>query len=300
MSQEYYQQLLNSQLNPAEFDERQRFPHDDILGKLGKILERTSFPPRMKRIIYQKAVEKKDASPFYILPKIHKPTIKARPITAQHSYCLSHLSGELSKLLNKEVAKIPAITTSSKQFVRQLESMRFPKNSVLLTYDIVNCYPSLNTNHMCAVLTEAFPHIFQPKPVLLEQVITTDHGQQLCGMQWEDIQTTQGHCNWYSSSSSLNQPIPLDHLQTYRIITNFRTYHPETIHRWWVRSRDWPRAWPQISGRIGTPYRTEDWIEDNHNYLKYRSCIPRCPSIQRQKMETREPLWPGYFHETNQ
>lgn len=126
MSEAEYNKLLFSQINEDSFTETPTFPFFEILRKIRETLVESHIPMRNHEDIMDYAKERRDACPFYVLPKIHKATVGARPITAQHSYLLSNLSTQLSNILNVEVRKLPAITLNSKQFVAQMENIRLP------------------------------------------------------------------------------------------------------------------------------------------------------------------------------
>lgn len=64
--------------------------------------------------IMEAAKEPKDPEVFCVIPKIRKPKIMARTITAAQYYVLSDLSGKWSRLLNEEVVQQPSITTNGK------------------------------------------------------------------------------------------------------------------------------------------------------------------------------------------
>lgn len=113
------------------------------------------------RAIMDNASRYKDPNKFYILPKVHKPTLKSRPITAQHSYVFSQLSKDLGTLLYREVQKISAITINSTQFINQLENIKLGDNVWFLKYDVERMYPSMDILDTITTLGREFPAIFR-------------------------------------------------------------------------------------------------------------------------------------------
>lgn len=160
MSPSVYQDLLASQVSEGVFAKVTGFPHGAVLSNLTQILNFCSIPKREGLGIYESACSHTKPAPFYVLPKIHKPTLKARPITAQHSYMLSHLSKKLTNVLNEVVIRLPAITINSRQVVNQLEHVRLPQDVVFLTYDVESLYPSIDIPDALRTLRDALPEIF--------------------------------------------------------------------------------------------------------------------------------------------
>ena len=105
-------------------------------------------------------------------PTIHKPTLAARPITAQHSYVLGQLSRLLSKQLNQVANNYRGIAINSKQVVNDLERMTFPPDCIFVTYDIVTLYPNIDIPDALHTLQQVLPHIFTPHNHLWHRVLS--------------------------------------------------------------------------------------------------------------------------------
>lgn len=65
--------------------------------------------------------DRKDPSTFYTIPKIHKPTLGDRPISATHSYMLVEPSSTLSSYLQMYVERHEEIAINTTHVFRQLE-----------------------------------------------------------------------------------------------------------------------------------------------------------------------------------
>lgn len=166
MEKSIYNHLLSTQLDPEDFKQVPSFPHLQIYHHLKRILAECGAPRTFAEKHLDYAKQHSEACPFYILPKIHKPSFKARPITAQHSYMLSELSRELAKILNQKCDGLPAIAKDSTQAIVELEHVRLPHDNsygsdiVLVTYDVEACCPSLNIADTLCVLLDAYPDVF--------------------------------------------------------------------------------------------------------------------------------------------
>ena len=157
-----YNSLLSKDMDDDSFEEVKTFPRNALLSQLKHVLNYCNAPPKIFKNIMDEATKHPDPSPLYVVPKIHKSTLKSRPITAQHSYIFTSLSKQLGKILYEEVLKIPAISINSKQTIRQLESRRLPNDCVLLTYDVERCYPSIDISDSLITLRKNYPAIFLP------------------------------------------------------------------------------------------------------------------------------------------
>lgn len=80
---------------------------------------------------------------FYIIPKIHKPVLKGRPIVAGHSWVTTPSSILLDKLLQPLLDYFPHILKDTLSLLRTLESIEFPQHCTLITSDITDLYTSI-------------------------------------------------------------------------------------------------------------------------------------------------------------
>lgn len=143
-----YNYFLNKNLAPPCFMPVDNFPHQEIMNRLRILLYGTKLFPNWCKDKWIKEAEKaEEPCPFYIIPKIHKSKLGARPITAQHSYMLKPISKELASALQREADAIPEIARDSKSVVQQLEALHLEhKNFVFMTYDVEACYPNIDIN----------------------------------------------------------------------------------------------------------------------------------------------------------
>lgn len=154
-----YNHLLNKNLAPPCFTPVTHIPHKDIVHALSTILNYTKvFSERRKKLWMTEANEATEPCPFYIIPKIHKRSIGARPITAQHSYMLKPISKELAAILQREADDIPEIARDSKTVVKQLEALNLlGKQFVMVTYDVEACYSNIDINDAIKTLYQHLP-----------------------------------------------------------------------------------------------------------------------------------------------
>lgn len=171
MRRDIYNHLLNKNLAPPSFARVTKFPHNRILADLRTLLEYKSIPIWKKERWISEADNAKEACPFYIGPKIHKPQLGARPITPQHSYMLAPISKHLAQILQQQADQIPVIARDSKTVVQQLEGLQLRgKTFVLMTYDIEKCYPTMDTNDAVKTLYDNIP-IMQCNGALLSTLL---------------------------------------------------------------------------------------------------------------------------------
>lgn len=92
---------------------------------------------------------------FYIIPKVHKPTIVGRPIVNCIDTFTSFTSKLLDKLLQPIMKRFPSYIKDSNELVLHLDSLKFDKNVLFFTADVVNLYPSIDINEGLISLEEA-------------------------------------------------------------------------------------------------------------------------------------------------
>ena len=87
------------------------------------------------------------AAKFYILLKMHKPTISGRPIVNCINTMTYHASKYLSNILNPIVAKLHTVVHSSLEALLKINDIKLARNNIdhysLLSADVKNLYPSI-------------------------------------------------------------------------------------------------------------------------------------------------------------
>lgn len=163
MSRDVYRRLMQRELSSDELQEVKNFPHSHILRLITLILSKSSIAKEESNRVLNAARKHTEPCSFYIIPKLHNKTLKSRPITAAHSYILNYLSRQLSNELMKVVKRYPAITVNRKQFVRQIEQIKIPKDYWLFPYDVSRMYPSIETQDAIRKLCAGLPNFFKYK-----------------------------------------------------------------------------------------------------------------------------------------
>jgi len=92
---------------------------------------------------------------FYILPKIHKPKFSGRPIVNCIETFTSFTSRLVDKLLQPIMKSFRTFIQDSNELILHLDSMKFQKDVVFFTADVVNLYPLIDINAGLTELTEA-------------------------------------------------------------------------------------------------------------------------------------------------
>lgn len=150
-----YRSLRDKHLKLPSFQRVSVFPHQDICRRLSNILKIENDTPGVLRLEWiQHARKATEPNNFYVIPKLHKPTLGTRPITAQHSYMLAPLSRRLAKVLQLKVDGIPEIARDSKSVMQQLVDLRIHEPCELVTYDVEQLYPSIDLKDAIRTLHE--------------------------------------------------------------------------------------------------------------------------------------------------
>ena len=153
-----YHALLMKQLNPSTFQKVTTFPHFGVMLRLQNILKiKGEVEEKTKEKWMDHANDAREPCPFYIIPKLHKPRLGSRPITAQHSYMLAPLSNALARVLQIEVNRHPDIAKDSKAVIQELEKFRATEQVTFVTYDVEQLYPSIDLNDAINTLRNALP-----------------------------------------------------------------------------------------------------------------------------------------------
>lgn len=92
----------------------------------------------------------------YCLPKLHKlpqvtreflPQLKGRLIVPSHSWLTHAPSVFMADVLNAACkSKFPYVLPDSRTLIRQLEGVQVPCSALLVTFDVVDMYPSINNS----------------------------------------------------------------------------------------------------------------------------------------------------------
>lgn len=80
---------------------------------------------------------------FFLLWKIHKPTLVSRPITPCRNYITTPASKWIDQLLQPVVKCLSTVTLDSISIIRIIETTKFPDSAVLASKDVTNLYPSI-------------------------------------------------------------------------------------------------------------------------------------------------------------
>ena len=154
-----YNHMVREHLDSDSFQKVPVFPQGVIIKRLENIvkIKTPEIALSVKNGWIAKAMEAKEPCPFYIIPKIHKPRISSRPITAQHSYMLSTVSKALTQVLQPISDQLDEIARDSKMVVQQLETREVPEDCVFLTYDIEKMYPTIDLRDAIATLEQHLP-----------------------------------------------------------------------------------------------------------------------------------------------
>lgn len=153
-----YNEMLREWLKQPNYVKMTVFPLQDILRRLGNIIRiKYAIPQHTNEKWMQKATEETKPAPFYCAPKIHEAKLGSRPISAQHSYILAHLSKQLADILLPVQKSLFGIKRDTKRAVEIIEPLKITDPFVFLTYDVKECYPSIPFTDAIQTLYDYIP-----------------------------------------------------------------------------------------------------------------------------------------------
>ena len=107
---------------------------------------------------------------FYVIPKIHKTPMVARPIVASHSYITRPLSIFVDELVKPEI-QMPTVLRDSSEWILLLENTVLPSsNCFLVTADVVSLYPNVDIKKALVGLDLLLREACAPETPLLVQL----------------------------------------------------------------------------------------------------------------------------------
>lgn len=112
-----------------------------------KLIDYLDDPKIVEKILLPGMVDEGKPAYFYMLPKIHKhPSVEMRPIVSNVNYITCAASTVLHHLLLPIVeTKVKWALNSSTQLLRQLDAMRVPEHTILVSADVTSLYPNIPT-----------------------------------------------------------------------------------------------------------------------------------------------------------
>ena len=96
---------------------------------------------------------------FYLIPKVHKPQLAGRPISANHSWIFKPFSIYLDKLLLPFISTTPSYLRNSGDLIPTLRSIIPSDDLWFVTGDVESLYPSINLQDLQSLLLLKFPLI---------------------------------------------------------------------------------------------------------------------------------------------
>jgi len=109
---------------------------------------------------------------IYLLPKIHKPVIKGRPIVASHSWTTTGISRLVDYILQPFVQTLTTVLKDSKQLILTLEKTRFYEHGTgsqdeihLLSADVESLYTNIDIEDGLAKLQTFLEQHITPKTI---------------------------------------------------------------------------------------------------------------------------------------
>lgn len=170
-------------------------PIEDIENTLRKIVERIKTrldnAGALNTKIITADIMKKTTNTFYILAKIHKPTLKIRPIITT----CNGITGGLSKWLDNELQPIMrnqhTYIKDSDQLKSDLSSITVEPGDVLITVDVVSMYPNVDLKRALAAIKTLLPDTEKSRAILSALRIVMDHNHfSFSDTNWKQLKGT--------------------------------------------------------------------------------------------------------------
>lgn len=120
-------------------------------GRMHKLLsdiikDFSFFLKKIAKFLLQIPISKASPCAFYLLPKIHKPTLVGRPICSYTGYFLEPASKLLHYLLLPVLLSQNNHLKDSLSLLRELQTLSLPRDCLLFTFDVESLYPSIPTD----------------------------------------------------------------------------------------------------------------------------------------------------------
>jgi uncharacterized protein YggL (DUF469 family) len=144
---QWYNNEVLRQLSDKETYEPMQFDQNNVRRELQKLIHKHKLADYRKEIF--PSHDKTKLPEFYILPKIHKPIVKGRPIVPQIETDTTNLSKWLHKHLSEMLKQFPWVVKSSPAVIENLEQLNPLEynKGILVTFDVESLYTNLVTNH---------------------------------------------------------------------------------------------------------------------------------------------------------
>ena len=131
---------------------------------------------------------------LYFLPKIHKPTVVGRPICSYNGFIFEKTSIWLHHKLFPILTEQSQHLQDSLSLVRDVETLRFPNDIILFTFDVESLYPSIPTKEGLSALREMIKGKFESKELnlimTLAALVLEHHYLEFDGKYWRQIKGT--------------------------------------------------------------------------------------------------------------
>lgn len=122
-------------------------PYDTTLtntGQIRKVLKRLEemgkLPPNSTSQLIPKNIR---TSPFYLLPKIHKPGCPGRPIVSGINCPTDIISRTMDNILKPTLKHIPSIIKDTREFLNIIKDEYLHEDEFLVTIDVSSLYTSI-------------------------------------------------------------------------------------------------------------------------------------------------------------
>jgi hypothetical protein len=198
------------------------------------------LPPAVRKFVLSTAYEHR-AALFYLIIKVHKPTVVGRPIVSSVKYITTPASIYLDTKLQPLLKHIPTYIRDTTTVVHHMQLLHCPPNAALISHDVVSLYPSIPTTEgLQAAAHFINAHFSHPEATtliaLLEFVLRNNY------FYFDEIlyHQTQGTAMGTSVAvafacifvHSLEQRMRAEHPTLYSLFAYYRRYIDDSLGIW--------------------------------------------------------------------
>ena len=136
-------------LSSSTYARTESFPVDHLKRTIQNILIKfkEELSPHKRLYSYLQPNTKTRPPIFYGIPKVHKPLIEGipplRPIVSHSNSLLSKTALLLDHVLQSLAQSYPDFLNNSTELVKIIENITIPEDTILVTLDVKNLYPSI-------------------------------------------------------------------------------------------------------------------------------------------------------------
>lgn len=136
----YIQEALRQLNNPQHYYKLVEDPTEQytslVASTINNFIQQQDLPPEASRLNVSDA----RCSRFYLLPKIHKPSVPGRPIVSACACPTMHISAFVDSVLQPIVESTPAFLKDTTDFLLAIKDVTYGQEFTMVTGDVASLY----------------------------------------------------------------------------------------------------------------------------------------------------------------